>query len=80
MFLRNVAHQFMEFHIPVVGRDHSLVVDPQAVCLHGVQEFIQQSLRKIAQQHELRIQHRAGVLFSGSFIAIQTGQVAYLFI
>ena len=80
MFLRNVAHQFMEFHIPVVGRDHSLVVDPQTVRLHGVQEFIQQSLRKIAQQHELRIRHRAGVLLAGSFIAIQPGQMAHCLI
>ena len=71
----DVLDQFMEFVFPVVLCHDSLVVDAQAVCLHLIQEPVQQRLGQVAKQHELGIKGCSCPFRFGSFVAIQSGQI-----
>ena len=71
VFISNLIHQLVVAGIPVVCCDDRLVIDAQAVCLHGVQETVQQSFRQIADQHELRTVVLPSIGCLGGLIAVK---------
>ena len=77
MFISNLIHQLVVAGIPIICRDDCLVIDAQAVRLHGVQETVQQSFRQIADQHELRAVVFPGIGRLGGLIAVKPSQISH---